>query len=82
MCGSPNRWARSPASTAKTARFRVRAQLESSRRQVNAGLNRSLAPNLTVRGSVDRLEPATIVALPDRLSIAVIATGTASIDVR
>ena len=70
------------ASLAQNARFRVSAQLESSRRQVSSGLNRPLAPNVTLHGNVDRLEPTSIVALPDRLSIAVVATGNASLDVK
>jgi ribosomal protein L37AE/L43A len=70
------------ASLAQNARLRISAQLESSRRQVSSGLNRPLAPNVTLHGSVDRLEPTSIVALPDRISIAVIATGSASLDVR
>ena len=70
------------ASLAQNARIRVSAQLESSRRQVSSGLNRVLAANLTLHGNVDRLEPTSIVALPDRLSIAVVATGNASLEIK
>jgi hypothetical protein len=69
-------------SLARNARFRVRAQLDSARHEVSAALNRSLAPGLVLHGSLDRLEPTSIVALPDRLSIAVLAIGNASLDVK
>jgi hypothetical protein len=69
-------------SLARNARFSIAGQLQSSRRQVSQGLNRALAPNVTLRGSLDRLEPASVAILPDRLSIIVVATGSASVEVR
>jgi hypothetical protein len=70
------------ASLAHNARFRIGPRLESSRRQISSGLNRPLATNLDLHGNVDRLEPTSIIVLPDRLSISVVATGSASLEMK
>ncbi len=57
-------------------------QLTAVRSEVERGLTRQLAPGVSLRGRVDSIQPLSISAGPEGISIRIVATGSAEVEVR
>lgn len=60
----------------------IAAELADVRKEIDGGLTRSLAAGVALTGRVESIQPVAITAGPDAISIRVIATGSAEVDVR
>lgn len=62
------------------AHWSIASELTRVRGEIDRGLNRALAGGATLHGRVDSLQPLSVLAGPQTISLRVVATGTASID--
>lgn len=63
-----------------SARFPLAARLEKVRQEVTRALTRPLAPGVELRGRADAIEPVSVTALAHALSVRIVATGQAEVD--
>jgi hypothetical protein len=70
------------ASLAANAKWNVAQQVGAVRGEVENGLNRSLAPQVTLHGKVTSVQPTGIVLGPNAIVVNVMAVGTARIEVK
>lgn len=66
----------------EAARFPLAPRIAEIRDEVSRALTRKLAAGVYLRGHVDAIEPATVTAVPNAISIRIIATGVVEVDVR
>ncbi|HEX9984719.1 MAG TPA: DUF4403 family protein [Thermoanaerobaculia bacterium] len=64
------------------ARFSIGPRLTALRGDVGHALNRTLAPGVQLRGRVDTIQPVSVTALPNVVSIRVLATGAAEVELK
>lgn len=63
------------------ARFHLRPHLDRFRSEVTRALTRQLAPGVQLRGRADAIEPVAVTPLSSGISIRIVATGSAEVDV-
>lgn len=66
----------------ENARFALGARIAAVREDVTRALTRPLAPNVTLRGRVDAIQPVSVTPLESVISVRVIATGGAEVELR
>lgn len=66
----------------ESARFALGPQIAEVRAEVTRALNRQLAPGAVLRGRADTIEPVTVTPLANVISVRVIATGLAEVELR
>lgn len=66
----------------ESARFALGPRIAEIRAEVTRALNRPLAPNVLLRGSADTIEPREVTPLASAISVRVIATGRAEVELR
>lgn len=64
----------------QSARFSLAARLAEVRQEVTRALNRPLAKGVTLTGRADAIEPAAVTPLPHAISLHVVVTGSAQVD--
>ncbi|HEX7153549.1 MAG TPA: DUF4403 family protein [Thermoanaerobaculia bacterium] len=64
------------------ARFALGPRLTTLRTDVGKALTRTLAPGVQLRGRVDSIQPVSVTALAEVLSIRVVATGAAEVELK
>ena len=69
------------ARLAETARWSLAPQIAAVKREIEAATSRPLAPGIVMHGRVVSIEPRSLSARAEGLTIRVVATGEASIDV-
>jgi hypothetical protein len=65
-----------------SARWSIAAEIDTLRAAIERGLTRPLSAGVTLRGRVDSLEPSSITPLARAISIRLVATGSAEVEVR
>jgi len=66
---------------AQGARWSIASQISDVQRAIESATTRSLAPGITMHGRVTSIEPKAIAIRGDGLTIRIVATGDASVDV-
>ncbi|HVR38886.1 MAG TPA: DUF4403 family protein [Thermoanaerobaculia bacterium] len=66
----------------ENARFSLGTRIASIRDEVTRALTRPLAPNVQLRGRVDAIQPVSVTPLSSVISVRVIATGAADVDLK
>jgi hypothetical protein len=64
----------------ESARFALGPQLAKVREEVTRALNRPLGKGVTLQGRADTIEPVSVTPLADTISLRVVATGRATVD--
>ena len=67
---------------AKNARWSIAADIAAITGEIQRSLNRPLAPGVTLRGRIDSIAPVSITPTAATVTIRVVATGSAEVDVR
>jgi hypothetical protein len=65
----------------ESARFDLAPRIAEARVEITRALNRSLAPGVLLRGRVDAIEPKGVTPLATVISIHIVATGRAEVEV-
>lgn len=65
-----------------SARWSIASEIDAVRGAIERGMTRPLSPGVSLRGRIDSLEPSAITPLATAISIRVVATGSAEVDVR
>jgi hypothetical protein len=63
------------------ARFPIGPRLDALRGEIGRALTRKLAPNVFLRGRADAIQPVSVTPLPETISIRIIATGAAEVEI-
>ncbi|MEO8382708.1 MAG: DUF4403 family protein [Acidobacteriota bacterium] len=66
----------------ESAHFPIGARIAEVRTEITRALNRQLAPGVLLRGRADSIEPRTVTPLATVISMRVIATGQAEVELR
>lgn len=66
----------------ESARFELRSRITEVREEVTRALNRTLADGVLLRGRADAIEPVSVTPMPEVISVRVIATGRAEVELR
>lgn len=69
------------ARLAQTARWSLAPQIAAVKREIERATSRTLAPGIVMHGRVASIEPVSLIARPEGLTIRVVATGEASVEV-
>src|SRR5205085_10346454 len=64
-----------------SARFPVGSDIASLKSEIARGVTRQLAPGVFLRGTVDSIEPLSVAATSEGVSIRVVAVGSAAVDI-
>jgi len=64
------------------ARFSLAPQLAIVRTEIGKALTRKLAPNVFMHGRADAIQPVSVTPLPDAMSIRIVATGAAEVEIK
>jgi hypothetical protein len=65
-----------------SARFDLAPRIEEAKSEITRALTRDLAPDVTMRGRADTIEPQAVLPLTTGLSIHIVATGVAEVAIR
>jgi Domain of unknown function (DUF4403) len=66
----------------ESARFALGPRIVEARAEITRALTRELAPNVSLRGHADAIEPQAVLALPDGITLHIVATGAAEVLIR
>jgi hypothetical protein len=66
----------------ESARFNLGPQIAEARAEITRALTRELAPNVSLRGRADAIEPQAVRALAGGISVHIVATGVAEVVIR
>jgi hypothetical protein len=66
----------------ETARFPLAPRIAEIRDQVSRALTRKLAPGVYLRGRADTIVPVSVTAVPNAISLRIIATGAVEVELR
>jgi hypothetical protein len=66
----------------ESARFALTEQIAQARNEITRALTRQLAPNVTLHGRADVIEPVSVTPLTNVIVVRVIATGVAEVVMR
>ncbi|HEX3583676.1 MAG TPA: DUF4403 family protein, partial [Thermoanaerobaculia bacterium] len=64
------------------ARWPVGASIATMRSEIERGMTRKLASNVTLRGHVDSIQPVSVTVHPEGFTIRAVAVGSAEVEVR
>ncbi|HEX6099794.1 MAG TPA: DUF4403 family protein [Thermoanaerobaculia bacterium] len=66
----------------ESARFPLGPRIAEARAEITRALTRELAPNVSLRGRADAIEPQAVRALAGGISVHIVATGAAEVVIR